>query len=108
MDWRHTLTATFAKNAWSVGAAWRYFGKVDYQGTADVLASDGALDAVSYLDLNGSYTFSETISVSGGARNMLDKEAPMVGGGMNPTNANTYGNYDVLGRYVYADITFSF
>jgi hypothetical protein len=32
----------------------------------------------------------------------------MVGGGLNPTNANSYGNYDVLGRYVYADVTFSF
>jgi len=27
---------------------------------------------------------------------------------LNATNANTYGNYDVLGRYVYADVTFSF
>ena len=91
-----------------MGAAWRYFGSVDYQGSNDVLASDGALDAVSYVDLNGSYTLSENITFSGGARNLLDKEPPMVGGGLNATNANSYGNYDVLGRYVYADVTFSF
>ena len=108
MDWRHTLSATYSKDDWTVGAAWRYFGSVDYQGSNDVLASEGALDAVSYVDLNGSYTLSENITFSGGARNLLDKEPPMVGGGLNPTNANSYGNYDVLGRYVYADVTFSF
>jgi iron complex outermembrane receptor protein len=108
MDWRHTLSATYSKDDWTVGAAWRYFGSVDYQGSNDVLASDGALDAVSYVDLNGSYTLSENITFSGGARNLLDKEPPMVGGGLNATNANSYGNYDVLGRYVYADVTFSF
>jgi len=108
MDWRHSLSATYSKDDWTVGAAWRYFGSVDYQGSNDVLASDGALDAVSYVDLNGSYTLSENITFSGGARNLLDKEPPMVGGGLNPTNANSYGNYDVLGRYVYADVTFSF
>ena len=108
MDWRHSLSATYSKDDWTVGAAWRYFGSVDYQGSNDVLASDGALDAVSYVDLNGSYTLSENVTFSGGARNLLDKEPPMVGGGLNPTNANSYGNYDVLGRYVYADVTFSF
>jgi iron complex outermembrane receptor protein len=106
MDWRHSLSATYSKDDWTVGAAWRYFGSVDYQGSNDVLASDGALDAVSYVDLNGSYTLSENITFSGGARNLLDKEPPMVGGGLNATNANSYGNYDVLGRYVYADVTF--
>ncbi len=108
MDWRHTLSASYSKDDWAVGAAWRYFGKSDYEGTADVLAAAGALDAVSYLDVNGSYTLSENITFSGGARNLLDKEPPMVGGGLNATNANSYGNYDVLGRYVYADVTFSF
>ena len=108
MDWRHTLSANYSKDDWTVGAAWRYFGKSDYEGSNDVLASAGALDAVSYLDVNGSYTLSENITFSGGARNLLDKEPPMVGGGLNATNANTYGNYDVLGRYVYADVTFSF
>jgi iron complex outermembrane receptor protein len=50
MDWRHSLSATYSKDDWTVGAAWRYFGSVDYQGSNDVLASDGALDAVSYVD----------------------------------------------------------
>jgi outer membrane receptor protein involved in Fe transport len=108
MDWRHTLTANYTKDDWTVGAAWRYFGKVDYKGTADTLAAAGALDAVNYIDLNGSYTLNENVSFSAGARNLLDKETPMVGGGLNPDNANSYGNYDVLGRYIYADVTISF
>jgi outer membrane receptor protein involved in Fe transport len=108
MDWRHTLTANYSKDDWTVGAAWRYFGKVDYKGTADTLAAAGALDAVNYIDLNGSYMLNENVSFSAGARNLLDKETPMVGGGLNPDNANSYGNYDVLGRYIYADVTISF
>ena len=108
MDWRHTLTANYSKDDWTVGAAWRYFGKVDYKGTADTLAAAGELDAVNYIDLNGSYTLNENVSFSAGARNLLDKETPMVGGGLNPDNANSYGNYDVLGRYIYADVTISF
>jgi len=108
MDWRHTLTANYSKDDWTGGAAWRYFGKVDYKGTADTLAAAGALDAVNYIDLNGSYTLNENVSFSAGARNLLDKETPMVGGGLNPDNANSYGNYDVLGRYIYADVTISF
>ena len=108
MDWRHTVTANYSKDDWTVGAAWRYFGKVDYKGTADTLAAAGALDAVNYIDLNGSYTLNENVSFSAGARNLLDKETPMVGGGLNPDNANSYGNYDVLGRYIYADVTISF
>jgi outer membrane receptor protein involved in Fe transport len=108
MDWRHTLTANYSKDDWTVGAAWRYFGKVDYKGTADTLAAAGALDAVNYIDLNGSYTLNENVSFSAGARNLLDKETPMVGGGLNPDNANSFGNYDVLGRYIYADVTISF
>ncbi len=105
-DWRHTLSANYAKDNWTVGAKWRYFGAPDYQGTNELAEKE--LKAVSYLDLSGSYVVSETIELSAGARNVLDKEPPMVGGGMNPTNANTYGNYDVLGRYVYADVTFRF
>ena len=105
-DWRHTLSANYAKDNWTVGAQWRYFGAPDYQGTNELAEKE--LKAVSYLDLSGSYVVSETIELSAGARNVLDKEPPMVGGGLNPTNANTYGNYDVLGRYVYADVTFRF
>ena len=105
-DWRHTLSANYAKDNWTVGAKWRYFGAPDYQGTNELAEKE--LKAVSYLDLSGSYVVSETIELSAGARNVLDKEPPMVGGGLNPTNANTYGNYDVLGRYVYADVTFRF
>jgi hypothetical protein len=39
---------------------------------------------------------------------LFDKEPPMVGGGLNPSNANTYSAYDVLGRYVFADISLNF
>ena len=105
-DWRHTLSANYSKDNWSVGAKWRYFGAPDYQGTNALAKKE--LKAFSYLDLNASYVVSETVELSAGARNVLDKEPPMVGGGLNPTNANTYGNYDVLGRYVYADVTFRF
>ncbi len=107
IDWKHTLTATYMLEDWSIVGRWRYLGEVDYQGDNDVLAAK-ELDAMSYLDLTVSYQMSENMQVSLGSRNLLDEEPPMVGGGLNPSNANTYSAYDVLGRYVFADVSLSF
>jgi outer membrane receptor protein involved in Fe transport len=107
VDWKHTLSATYLIGDWSVVGRWRYIGEVDYQGDNDALAKD-ELGAVSYIDLSASWQMTENVEFSIGSRNLLDKEPPMVGGGMNPSNANTYSTYDVLGRYVFADVSLTF
>lgn len=107
IDYKHTLTATYLLDDWSIVGRWRYLGAVDYQGDNDVLAAD-QLKSMSYIDLTASYQVNENVQVSLGSRNLFDKEPPMVGGGLNPSNANTYSAYDVLGRYVFADISLNF
>ena len=70
MDYRHTISADYSQDDWTVGAKEvEYFGDVSYPSDGnDVLAAAGALDAVSYLDVSGSYTVSEMISLSAGLR----------------------------------------
>jgi iron complex outermembrane recepter protein len=107
-EWRSNLSANYSKDDWSVGAKWRYFDGVTYDGTRDLIASANMGKSQSYIDLNASYAVSENIEVSGTVRNLMDKEPPMVGGTLS-SNANTVaGFYDTLGRYVSANVTFTF
>ena len=104
-DWRHMASATYDSGSfWAVTARWRYFGKVDYNGTLDEIAGD-TLDAQNYLDLNAVFRFMETHDVILGVNNILDKEPPLVGSALS-TNGNTIaGFYDTLGRYLFARAT---
>ncbi|TXH93452.1 MAG: TonB-dependent receptor [Rheinheimera sp.] len=106
--WRHTLSASYTTGDWwSATAKWRYFGKVDYEGTTDLLIPNG-ISAQSYLDLVGSFDVNDHVSLLAGVNNVLDKEPPMVGLTLS-TNANTVsGYYDTLGRYLHASVTVRF
>ena len=105
---RATVGVSYDSNEWwSVGARMRYFSKVDYTGTVDVLA-DKELGATTYFDLNGTFRFMENSDLVIGVNNVLDKEPPLVGGTLT-TNANTIaGFYDTLGRYVFANVSVRF
>jgi outer membrane receptor protein involved in Fe transport len=106
-EWRGTLSTNFTKDDYSIGAKWRYFGGVTYDGATDTIAQAN-LGSQSYIDLNAAYTVNENIEVSGTVRNLMDKEPPMVGSTLS-SNANTIaGFYDTLGRYVSANVTFTF
>jgi outer membrane receptor protein involved in Fe transport len=106
--WRHTLSVSYTTGDWwTATAKWRYFGEVDYVGTADQLAKNGLADQ-SYLDLVGSFVISENVSLMTGINNIFDREPPMVGSAL-ATNANTVsGYYDTLGRYLHASVTLKF
>ncbi|AEP30406.1 TonB-dependent receptor domain-containing protein [Brumicola nitratireducens] len=109
-DWRHTATVTYSSDSfWSVSAKWRYFGGVDYVGSADrILLKDDGIGSQSYLDLKGSFEINDYTGVLVGVNNVLDKEPPLVGGALS-SNANTVaGFYDTLGRYLHASVTFKF
>jgi len=105
--WRHTATATFNKDDWSVTAKWRYIGKANYTGTTDVLAANG-INAYNLFDLAGSYYINDNLSVTASMNNIFDKEPPMVGNTIT-SNANTiFGAYDQLGRYMHLGATLKF
>ncbi|ACJ29893.1 TonB-dependent receptor [Shewanella piezotolerans WP3] len=107
--WRHTLTAKYSADDWVLAAKWRYYGEIDYDGTADErLVEQGGIDAYNYFDLNGSYIFTDYMSVTAGVNNIFDKEPPMVGNTI-ASNANTVaGFYDTLGRFMHVSLNFKF
>ena len=107
-DWRHSLNVSYTQgDFWTVSAKWRYFGKVDYDGSTDTLIADG-LDAQSYLDLKAAFDVSDTIGILVGVNNIMDKEPPLVGGTIGSNGNTVAGFYDTLGRYLHASVTFKF
>ena len=115
--WRH-----IANVGWNgpvgVNLRWRYFGKLDYvdkkgnalSGTkgSDVLISPkGGLPGYNYFDLSLTYSWRAAEFVVG-VNNILDKEPPMVGGTLTPSNANMLGGYDPAGRMFFGNVTFKF
>lgn len=107
--WRHTFQADYSMNDWRVTAKWRFYGEVDYDGTADTkLAEAGGVDAYNFFDVSGSYSINEHVTVIGGVNNILDEEPPMVGNSLS-TNANTIsGFYDSLGRFIHLSVNMTF
>jgi hypothetical protein len=59
-----------------------------------------------YFDVSAVFRFMDTHDLVVGVNNILDDEAPLVGGSL-ATNANAIaGFWDTLGRYMFADVTF--
>ncbi|MCW8924699.1 MAG: TonB-dependent receptor [Xanthomonadales bacterium] len=102
--WRHTASVTYDSNSfWSVTGRWRYFSKVTYDGDLDEIAADN-LGAQGYFDLSTVLRFMNTHDLTLGVNNALDEEPPMVGGSLSD-NANSINNYDLLGRFLFANLT---
>jgi iron complex outermembrane receptor protein len=119
--WHHLLRTSW-ETPWNVtvSANWRYFGKVSLDQNEDNptlhFATFGQLDgfnaripAFNYLDLAGSWTIKEDMSLRFGINNVLDKNPPIVtseitAGG----DANTYSAYDQLGRQLFAAFSAKF
>lgn len=106
-EWRHTLSFNYSTGGdWTAGLKWRYFGEVEYSGATNVLIGD-AVSSQSYIDLVGSYSITENISVQLGVNNVFDREPPLVGSVL--ANTNTIAGYwDLLGRYVHMNVTARF
>jgi iron complex outermembrane receptor protein len=124
--WRHRLTADWDTplTGLSAGATWRFFGKSsntffdpkspDYD--ASIVAAgplpDLEIPTYSYIDLRLSYVW-EKVTMRVGVNNVLDKDPPTVGeattGNSIYAESNTYPSmYDILGRYLYVNVTVDF
>ena len=65
------------------------------------------LDAANYFDLSGSYQLTDSVSLTAGVRNVLDKNPPILGD--NQEQANTFpATYDVFGRSYFGRLTARF
>ncbi|MFN4115040.1 MAG: TonB-dependent receptor domain-containing protein, partial [Inhella sp.] len=114
-EWKHTMSARYSKDWWSVNLRWRHTAAMKYISTTGVaLTTDqllvrngGKLSAWNYLDLSGSVDFSENISMTFGVNNVADKSPPMVGSTLS-LNGTSIGGYDQLGRYLFANLNFRY
>ena len=65
--------------------------------------------AYNYLDLSASYNFSSSVQLTFGVNNLLDKEPPLVAGFPgNDLGVGIIGMYDPWGRFIHADLRFTF
>jgi len=102
--WRHTASVTYDSDSfWRLTGRWRYYSKITYDGDGDQIATDN-LGAQNYLDLSAVFRFMETHDLTLGVNNVLDEEPPLVGNTLSD-NANSLNIYDLLGRYLFANLT---
>lgn len=113
--WRHIATARYAFDRYTVGLRWRHIGEMDYEdvdGTALTgdffLSDDGKVKSYNFLDVSGSVDIGDYATWTLGVNNVLDKEPPMIGGGLGPLNGNAIGGYDQAGRYIFTSVNFKF
>ncbi len=66
-----------------------------------------SINSENYVDLGLSYEFDEALLVRFGANNLLDNDAPMMGGAVSVFNTDT-GLYDVFGRSYYLTLSAEF
>ena len=97
----------------SFGYNWRYVSAADVEPLAQFpkagakqtfLSQFSHIDAYSYIDLSGSYTYSKNLRFNISVNNAANKKPPIVGGTIGTTAMNS-GNtfpqsYDALGRYI--------
>jgi iron complex outermembrane recepter protein len=132
--WRSIFSTTWSTpwDSLDVTARWRYTGPASDGLSSSYGALQGTFvpatqhfDAVSYFDLSASFAVYKTLKMQLGVNNVLDKNPPVAtsgtpegaesacpagaGGAFGGCNGNTYpGTYDVLGRYIYANLTVQF
>jgi iron complex outermembrane receptor protein len=96
---------TWTVGAWSAGYNWRYVGAVSEEpGGTDFLPAFAHIPAYNYVDMNVVWNVSKMLRLNLSVNNVANKQAPIVGGSIGTTSANS-GNtfpqyYDALGRYV--------
>jgi outer membrane receptor protein involved in Fe transport len=119
--WKHKLRATWrtpvpALDAW---ATWRFIGKVDVDASSGQPLLRGPFSTLgrsianySYIDIGTSYTFASKYTVRAGVNNLFDKDPPLIALANLPAtfgNGNTMPEtYDVLGRFIFLNVTANF
>jgi outer membrane receptor protein involved in Fe transport len=122
--WRHRLRATWeAKFNLNLSLTWRRVGPAENAaaspdpdlGDPDELErarinGTEAVRAYDWFDFAASYTWRNGIQLTLGVNNILDQEPPFMPGlqDVSGTWFNLYGNYDPLGRHIFASVQFNF
>mgnify|MGYP000106067811 CR=1 FL=1 len=96
-DWDATYTARY------IGGMDSFLGKC--QETPEKCYAP-TVGSVTYHDIAGSYHVNDSMTLSGGIKNLADKQPPYYTGN-NDSNTDPY-TYDVLGRYFFVKANFKF
>ena len=107
---KSNLTLSVKSDDWDATYSARYIGGMDSisktcQATPEKCYAP-SVGSVTYHDVAGSYHVNDTMTLSGGIKNLGDKQAPYYTGN-NDSNTDPY-TYDVLGRYFYVKANFKF
>jgi len=119
--WRHVLNAGWS-TPWKrleLSVRWRYIGAVESEQTSTNSFLSGTpylplahIPAYNYFDLVGSINLGRNVSLRLGVNNIADKVPPLIPGNdcsSNFCSGNTApGFYDVLGRYLFGQVTVQF
>ena len=117
-DPQHELRAT-QRTTWnyedlSISLLWRYLGSIERETAFQEKTFEPfrQIGSYSYFDLFANYHITDGISVSLGVDNLLDRDAPVVGGEAGSTSVNSGntfpGYYDMLGRTYRASVSLKF
>jgi outer membrane receptor protein involved in Fe transport len=119
--WRHRLRATWETSFdLNLSLAWRYVGSSEIDDASpnpdlgspedmELWRINGSdrLRPYNFFDLAASYRF-RSVRLTLGINNILDEEPPLLPGFNDWFEINLYGNYDPLGRYIFASLQFEF
>lgn len=111
-EWRHSLRTTWSSGPFDISLLWRYLdGVTDDDPGTDYAVEE--IDAVSYFDLSGSWSFNDVVTLAAGIENLGDKfpDDFIASGqqGGNGQQSNTYPTvYDIMGRTYWATLKVKF
>lgn len=99
-EWKVLTSVNWRNDSFGAGIRWRRIGEMSQYSTTN------ELDAIDYIDLNGSWSINDNVSLRAGVNNLTD-EAPRVYAPGVQANTDP-STYDVLGRRYYVGLTAKF
>jgi outer membrane receptor protein involved in Fe transport len=106
--WKGTTRVSMKRGPLLLSARARYTGPVTVDSYA-LAANPPALESLTnpkiksytWLDLTAGWEFSRMVNLTGGVRNVLDKDPPILGSSQLPANNTIPATYDTLGRQLF-------
>jgi iron complex outermembrane recepter protein len=117
--WKGSTRVTAKTGPLTLSARARYIGEVTVD-TYMLPLGQGAtppalntltnpvIEARTYLDLTAGFALRNNVQLTGGIRNVLDKDPPILGSSQLPANNTISATYDVQGRVIFAGVNVKF
>ncbi|MNH85108.1 Vitamin B12 transporter BtuB precursor [compost metagenome] len=104
-EWRHTISANWALDPFTVTATARYIDEMVHSNTLTGGTGTGTPE-IWYFDLRGTWDVNDTVSLRAGVNNVFDEQPPLYT--PNIQSNTDPSTYDVLGRRYYVGLTARF